>query len=53
MGPIIMGIVAAVVVWGGLLASIVWLMRRPERDDYPPGGVDDERDDADIIERDT
>lgn len=46
-------IVAALVVWGGLIASIVWLARRPETDSYPPGGADDERDDADIIERDT
>lgn len=30
-------VVALVVVWGGLLASIVALARRSERKDWPPG----------------
>ncbi|GGO67532.1 hypothetical protein GCM10010910_29520 [Microbacterium nanhaiense] len=33
-------IVAAVVVWGGLLASIGFLTARPEVSSYPPGGED-------------
>ncbi|PRI10786.1 methionine/alanine import family NSS transporter small subunit [Leucobacter massiliensis] len=27
-----------VIVWGGLVASAVFLARRPEVDEYPPGG---------------
>lgn len=30
-------VVSLVVVWGGLLASIVALVRRPERTDWPDG----------------
>jgi len=41
------------IVWGGLLASAVALRRRPEPGEYPPGGVDDHREDAGIIEHDT
>ncbi len=47
-------ILAVLVVWGGFVASLVFLRRRPERGDYPEGGVDDSRadDDAPAI-RDT
>lgn len=38
----IMMIVALVIVWGGLVASILALRARPERADYPPGGEDDD-----------
>ncbi|MFP3714323.1 methionine/alanine import family NSS transporter small subunit [Puerhibacterium sp. TATVAM-FAB25] len=38
-------VLAMVVVWGGLALSIVAIARRPERADYPPGGVDDHRED--------
>ncbi|MFI8525118.1 methionine/alanine import family NSS transporter small subunit [Promicromonospora sukumoe] len=31
-------VVSLVVVWGGLAVSIVALVRRPERADYPEGG---------------
>jgi len=31
-------IIAAVVVWGGLAASIGFLVARPEVAEYPPGG---------------
>jgi len=42
-------VIAAVLVWGGLVASIVFLMRRPEVATYPPGGLaDDERDEDDL-----
>ncbi|WP_105566367.1 methionine/alanine import family NSS transporter small subunit [Microbacterium halophytorum] len=34
-------IIAAVVVWGGLVASIVFLARRPEVEAYPTGGEDE------------
>jgi flagellar basal body-associated protein FliL len=50
---VIMLIVALVVVWGGLAASIVWLSKHPERTSYPDGGIDDHPQDAGIAERDT
>ena len=34
-------VLSLLIVWGGLVASIVALVRRPERDDYPVGGDDD------------
>lgn len=46
-------ILAIVIVWGGLVASIVFLRSRPEPASYPPGGVDDHREDAAPIEHDT
>ncbi|QKJ19624.1 methionine/alanine import family NSS transporter small subunit [Microbacterium hominis] len=46
-------IFAIVIVWGGLVVSAVFLRRRPERTDYPPGGEDDHREDAAPIEHDT
>ena len=43
-------IIAIVVVWGGLIASTLYLRRRPERATYPAGDEDDHReDDAPII----
>lgn len=33
-------ILAAVVIWGGLLASVIFLNRKPEIDQYPAGGED-------------
>lgn len=35
-------VVALVVVWGGLAVSIVALVRRPERTDYPQGFADED-----------
>ncbi len=47
---IIFLILSIVVVWGGFAASTFFLSRRPERKDYPAGGVDDHReDDAPVI----
>ena len=46
-------ILAIVIVWGGLVASTLYLRRRPSRDEYPPGGTDDERVGYPIIEHDT
>ncbi|WP_127819417.1 methionine/alanine import family NSS transporter small subunit [Microbacterium sp. CPCC 204701] len=46
-------ILAIVVVWGGLVMSAVFLRRRPQIADYPPGGVDDQREDVAPIEHDT
>lgn len=48
-------ILAILIVWGGLVASALHLRRRPELADgeYPPGGVEDHREDAGIIEHDT
>jgi len=46
-------ILAIVVVWGGLVASTVFLRRRPEVADYPAGDLDDHREDAGVIEHDT
>lgn len=44
---------AILIVWGGLVASMLLLRSRPERADYPTGGGEDERDDAGPVERDT
>ncbi|MFI9484866.1 methionine/alanine import family NSS transporter small subunit [Promicromonospora sp. NPDC052451] len=53
---IVLLVVALVVVWGGLLVSIVALARRPERTDYPhgwqhEGGPEDRPDEP--VEHDT
>ena len=50
---IAMMIVALLIVWGGLLVSILALRARPERTDFPPGGEDDHRQDDPIIQHDT
>ncbi|MDO8143667.1 MULTISPECIES: methionine/alanine import family NSS transporter small subunit [Isoptericola] len=50
---IIMMVVALLVVWGGLTLAIMALRSKPERTDFPPGGVDDHREDMGIIEHDT
>ncbi len=50
---IIFLIISIVLVWGGLVASALFLRRRPERAAYPVGGIDDHREDAGIIEHDT
>lgn len=43
-------ILAILLLWGGLIASVLALRSRPERSTYPPGGTDDHReDDAPII----
>lgn len=44
---------ALVIVWGGLLASALFLSRHPDVTHYPPGGQDDHREDAAPIEHDT
>lgn len=44
---------AVVIVWGGLLLSVLALRARPERTDYPAGGVDDHRGGEAVTERDT
>lgn len=46
-------IIAILVVWGGLVASVLLLRRRPERTDYPPGDTDDHREDDAPVIRDT
>lgn len=45
-------ILAILIVWGGLIASVLFLRARPERADYPPGGVADHREDVAPSERD-
>jgi len=46
---IVFFVIAAVLVWGGLAASIVFLARRPEVSAYPDGGLEpDERDEDDL-----
>ncbi|PZR52905.1 hypothetical protein DNL40_09610 [Xylanimonas oleitrophica] len=44
---------AILVVWGGLVLSIVAVARRPERSDYPAGGLEDDREDGGVSPRDT
>ena len=46
-------VLAIVIVWGGLVASTVFLRRRPDVAEYPPGAADDHRQDAAPIEHDT
>ncbi|MDZ8172554.1 methionine/alanine import family NSS transporter small subunit [Microbacterium xanthum] len=46
-------VLAIIVVWGGLIASSLFLRSRPETSAYPPGGVDDHREDVGVIEHDT
>lgn len=46
-------ILAIAIVWGGLVASALFLRSRPERADYPAGGIDDHREDEAPIEHDT
>lgn len=46
-------ILSIVIVWGGLIASALYLRSRPESTSFPPGGEDDHRADQPIIEHDT
>ena len=46
-------LLALVLVWGGLIASILFLRSRTELDAYPAGGDDDHREDEDPGIRDT
>lgn len=46
-------IIAIVVVWGGLVASTLYLRSHPERAAYPPGDGDDHREDDAPVIRDT
>ncbi len=50
---IVLLVLAILVVWYGLVVSALALRARPERPDFPPGGVDDHREDAAPVERDT
>jgi hypothetical protein len=42
-----------VLVWGGFVASVLFLRRSPDAVDLPPGGYDDHREDEAPVERDT
>ena len=46
-------ILAILIIWGGLIASTVYLARNPERRGYPAGGIDDHREDDAPAIRDT
>ncbi len=46
-------VLAVTIVWGGLVASAWYLRRHPEPKEFPPGGVDDHREDIAPIEHDT
>ncbi|WP_314502562.1 methionine/alanine import family NSS transporter small subunit [uncultured Microbacterium sp.] len=46
-------ILAITVVWGGLVASTLYLRSRPERTTYPSGDIDDHREDDAPVIRDT
>lgn len=50
---IIFLVLSVLVVWGGFAASTLYLARRPERAQYPPGGSDDHREDEAPPIRDT
>lgn len=49
---ILMMAVAMVIIWGGLIVSIVALRAHPERHDLPAGGEDDHREGAGGAQRD-
>jgi len=42
-----------VIVWGGMVGSVLFLRHRPERAEYPPGAVNDDRESVGPIEHDT
>lgn len=42
-------VVSAVLVWGGLAASVVFLVRHPEVAAYPEGGLEDDDRDEDAL----
>lgn len=44
VSALIFMILAIALLWGGLISSAVFLARKPEVRDYPPGGEDDEAD---------
>lgn len=46
-------ILSILLIWGGLVASTIFLGLRPQVASYPPGGEDDHREDLGIIEHDT
>jgi len=46
-------ILSIAIVWGGAVASALFLRRRPELAEYPPGAPDDHREDAGPLEHDT
>jgi hypothetical protein len=46
-------LISIVLVWGGFIASTLYLSRRPHRTHFPPGGADDHREDEAPVERDT
>jgi hypothetical protein len=46
-------VLSILIVWGGMVASMVVLGRRPELAEYPPGAPDDHREDFAPIEHDT
>ena len=46
-------VLAIALVWGGFLVSVLYLSRKPDRDEFPPGGEDDHREDVAPVERDT
>ncbi|WP_082093501.1 methionine/alanine import family NSS transporter small subunit [Demequina sediminicola] len=41
---IVLMVITLTVVWGGLIVAILALRARPEREDMPEGGNDDEAD---------
>lgn len=46
-------VLAIVIVWGGLIASALYLRANPEVATYPDGGLDDDRADDPLVEHDT
>ncbi len=46
-------VLSIVIVWGGLVASALFLRSRGDVEAYPPGAADDHRQDEGIIEHDT
>ena len=44
---------SVVLVWGGCVTSVLFLRHRTEIAEYPAGGIDDERDESQIVQHDT
>ncbi len=45
-------VLSAMLVWGGLVASTIYLIRRPETSAYPAGGYDESPEHS-VVVRDT
>jgi hypothetical protein len=50
---VVLLVLAIVIVWGGVIVSILYLRSRPDVTTWPLGGDDDHREDDAPVQRDT